>query len=81
MEPSIWQPFFKIVFAELVLYIEETRQDEETAPILKLAELAQLYKLEQLGVKVDTRINSTRLGRGFLLNSLICNHTRREEMS
>ena len=33
-----------IVFAELFLYIEETRQDEETAPVFKLAELAQLYK-------------------------------------
>ena len=33
-----------IVFAELVLYIEETRQGEETAPIFKLSELAQFYK-------------------------------------
>ena len=52
-----------IVFAELVLYIEETRQDEKTTPIFKLTELAQLYKsrIEQLKVKVDTRINTTRL--------------------
>ena len=51
------------MFAELVLYIEETRQDEETPPIFKLTELAQLYKsrIEQLKVKVDTRINTTRL--------------------
>ena len=51
------------MFAELVLYIEETRQDEKTTPIFKLTELAQLYKsrIEQLKVKVDTRINTTRL--------------------
>ena len=68
MEPSIWQPFFKIVFAELVLYIEETRQDEKTTPIFKLTELAQLYKsrIEQLKVKVDTRINTTRLRERIL---------------
>ena len=52
-----------IVVAELVLYIGETRQDEKTTPIFKLTELAQLYKsrIEQLKVKVDTRINTTRL--------------------
>ena len=51
-----------IVFAELVLYIEETRQDEETAPVFKLAELAQLYhsQMEQLGVEIDNRIHSAQ---------------------
>ena len=39
-----------IAFAELVLYIEETRQYTETVPVFKLAELAQLFmsRLEQL---------------------------------
>lgn len=32
-----------IVFAELVMYIEETRLDGDTAPVFKLADLAQLY--------------------------------------
>ena len=54
-----WQPYF----AELVLYIEETRQDEETAPVFRLADLVQLYqsRMEQLGVQLDTRVHSTRL--------------------
>ena len=33
-----------VVFAELVLYIEETRKRDESAPVFKLAELSQLYK-------------------------------------
>ena len=51
-----------VVFAELVLYIEETGQDEETAPVFRLADLVQLYqsRMEQLGVQLDTRVHSTR---------------------
>ena len=51
-----------VVFAELVLYIEETRQHDGSAPVFKLAELSQLYKsrMEQLGLEVDNRVNSTR---------------------
>ena len=48
-----------IVFAELVLYIEETRQqDEESSLVFKLSDLSQLYisRMEQLGVKVDMRV-------------------------
>ena len=33
-----------VVSAELVLYIEETRQRDESAPVIKLAELSQLYR-------------------------------------
>ena len=46
-----------VVFAELVLYIEETRQDEETAPVFKLSDLVHLpyqSRMEQLGVQRDT---------------------------
>ena len=52
-----------VVFAELVLYIEETRQRDESAPVFRLAELSQLYKsrMEQLGVEVDNRVHSTQL--------------------
>ena len=52
-----------IVFAELVLYIEEARLDEETAQVFKLANLVELYqsRMQQLGVKLDTRVHSTRL--------------------
>ena len=54
-----------VVFAELVLYIEETRQRDESAPVFKLAELSQLYKsrLEQLGVEV---VHSTLLKQRLL---------------
>ena len=33
----------RIVFAELVLYIEEVRHDVERAAVFKLSDLAQLY--------------------------------------
>jgi hypothetical protein len=71
-----------IVFAELVLYIEETRLDEETAPVFKLVDLAQLYqsRIEQLEVKIDTRVHSTRL-KHSLPSSLICDHTSKGETS
>ena len=56
------------VFAELVLYLEEARLDEETAQVFKLANLVKLYqsRMEQLGVKLDTMIHSTRLKQGLL---------------
>ena len=56
------------MFAELVLYIEETRQRDETIPVFKLAELSQLYKsrMEQLGVDVDNRVHSTWLKERLL---------------
>ena len=48
-----------IAFAELVAY----KSDEDSAPIFKLKEIAQLYKdrLEQLGLTVERRIHTTRL--------------------
>ncbi|XP_076031372.1 uncharacterized protein LOC143019540 isoform X1 [Oratosquilla oratoria] len=58
----------RVAFAQLVLFIEETRQHEETAPVFKLAELAELYQLriEQLGVRCNTRVHSTRLKQRLL---------------
>ena len=43
----------RIVFAELVLYIEEVRHDVESSAVFKLSDLAQLYitQMEQLGIK------------------------------
>ena len=45
-----------IAFAELVAFMKDINSDD-FAPIFKLADLAQLYKvrLEQLGVKLDKR--------------------------
>jgi len=57
-----------VVFVELVLYIEETRQDEETTPVFRMADLVLLYesRMEQLGVQLDTRVRSTRLKQRLL---------------
>ena len=52
-----------IALSELVTYIEETRLDEGADLYFKLADLAKLYhnRLEQLGVSIPKRINTTRL--------------------
>ena len=59
----------QIAFAELALYIDEMRLDEETAPVFKLAELTKLYhsRIEMLGIKPDTRVRSTRLEERLLV--------------
>ena len=57
-----------IVFAELVLYIEEARLDEDTAQVFKLANLVELYHSgkQQLGVELETKVHSTRLKQRLL---------------
>ena len=70
-----------VVFAELVLYIEETRQVEETAPVFILADLVQLCqsRMEQLGVHLNTRVHSTRLKQRLLAQFPdMWAHTKRE---
>ncbi len=44
------------VFAELVMYVEEVRLEASTAPVFKLAEMAQLYmsRMQQFGVTTRT---------------------------
>ena len=51
-----------IAFAELVAYMEDTR-DEKRVSVFKLTDMVSLYKkrLQQLGVTVGNRIYSTRL--------------------
>ncbi len=58
-----------IVFAELVMYIEEARLDRETAPVFKLSDLALLYnsRMEQLGLKLDVGVHTTRLKQRLLV--------------
>ena len=57
-----------IVFAELVMYIEEARFEESTTPVFKLADMAQLYslRLQQLGVTNEKRMHTTRLKQRLL---------------
>ena len=61
---------YGIAFAELVTYIEESRlEDARTiAPVFKLADLSKLYssRLDQLGIKQESRIQSTRLKQRIL---------------
>ena len=51
-----------IAFAELVAYMEDTR-DEKSVFLFKLTDMVSLYKkrLQQLGVTVGNRTYSTRL--------------------
>ena len=60
-----------IAFAELVAFMEDMNSDEDSAPVFKLVDIAQLYKvrLEQLCMTVETRIHSTRL-KNKLLSAL-----------
>ena len=52
-----------IAFAEVVMYTEEARIDDSTAPVFQLADLADMYRprMEQLGIKLDARVYTTRL--------------------
>ena len=57
-----------IVLAELVLYIEDARMDDQVAPVFKLTDLANLYstRLKQLGTTVVGHIHSTKLKNRIL---------------
>ena len=57
-----------LALSELVTYIEETRLNEGADLYMKLADLAKLYhnRLEQLGVSIPKRINTTRLKKRLL---------------
>ena len=52
-----------IVFAELVMYIEDKRMEEGTAPVFKLTNLADMYgsRIKQLGGVINTKVHTTRL--------------------
>ena len=58
--------FEAIALAELISYIEEIREREDS--IIKLSNLVHLYKshLEQLGESTSQRINPTRLKEKLL---------------
>lgn len=57
-----------IALAELVMYIEEARIDEDVLPIFKLADLASMYtnRLQQLGIDLQDRVHTTRLKERIL---------------
>ena len=57
-----------IAFAKLVVFLEDTSSDEDSAAVFRISDLVRLYedRLEHLGVTVGSRIHSTSL-----LNRLI----------
>ena len=52
-----------IVLAELVMFLEGARYEENIAPVFKLADLVKLYesRLKQLQIETDEKVYSTRL--------------------
>ena len=63
--------FQGIALAELLSYIEETRNESTSSiPVFKLADLAKLYtsRLKQLGVNISGRIHTTDLKNQILSN-------------
>ena len=52
-----------IAFAGLVAHIEDFRDDSDVAPVFQLSDLGKLYmsRLEDLGVKTEGRLHTTRL--------------------
>ena len=57
-----------IVFAELVMFLEEARYEENIAPVFKLADLVKLYesRLKQLQIETDEKAHGTRLKERLL---------------
>ena len=57
-----------VAFAELVMYIEDSHLNSDTAPVFRMAELANLYKsrLEHYGIALENRVHSTRLKERLL---------------
>ena len=49
-------------------FLEDMKSDEDSAPVFKLTDIAQLYKvrLEQLGLSEEKRIHTTRLKKRLL---------------
>ena len=63
--------FQSIALAELLSYIEETRNESTSSiSVSKLADLAKLYtsRLKQLGVNISGRIHTTDLANRILSN-------------
>lgn len=71
-----------IVFAELVMHIEETSLEASTAPVFKIADLAHLYmsRMEQFGVVNDARVNTIRLKQRLLAHFPDLRAQNKEEM-
>ena len=72
-----------LAFAELVVCIEEALMDNETVPVLKLTDLAQMYTQGWNSWESSVLAGCTRpvLNRDCLLTFLTCVHSTRDVMS
>ena len=57
-----------MVSADIVSYLNETKNNPNRTPIFKLADLVQMYTdgLKKYGIEDKSRVNSTRLKERFL---------------
>jgi hypothetical protein len=57
-----------IAFAELVAFMEEMNNDDDTALVFKLIDTTEMYmvRVKQLGRTAETRIQSTGLNKRLL---------------
>jgi hypothetical protein len=63
---------YALAFAQLIDYMCEQQLDSTTAPVFKFSELADLYqcRLQQFGIKLTSRINTTKLKNKLLAHFL-----------
>ena len=54
---------YAIAFAELVSYVEQAKESQDSRPLFTLAELSKLFSsiLEDLGLDQESRVHTTRL--------------------
>ncbi|VDI12336.1 Hypothetical predicted protein [Mytilus galloprovincialis] len=57
-----------IALAELVSFIEESRSEDNVAPVFKMSDLSKMYgnRLEKMGAEQEGRVHSTRLKNRLL---------------
>ncbi|CAG2215325.1 unnamed protein product [Mytilus edulis] len=57
-----------IALAELVSFIEESRSEDNVAPVFKMSDLLKMYgnRLEKMGAEQEGRVHSTRLKNRLL---------------
>ena len=62
--------FHSIALAELLAHIEEASNSQDTAPVFRLADLAETYnqRLVDLGMDPEVQVNRTRLKERLLQN-------------
>ena len=70
-------------FAEIVMMLIESKANDKTAPVFKLADLIRMYqtRLEQLDAPAAGKVNSTRLKKDFWHRYLVFRLSKVDEIS